>query len=408
MRIIEKTLGWIYHPILHSIRNSTFFNQKQINKLIKNCIKSEERKKRIYIDISDIFESDIMTGIQRVSHNISNELQKLNDEFDIITVFCKNFYGFFDCNTKEKVTYKSGDIFFGLDKSFHYSYKYNKFYKNLIKNNIKVVFFIHDLIPIRFPQYFSERVSRFFKIFFNQVVNYNQLICNSKSTADDLKLWLSENPKIKHNKNLKISYSLLGCDLKKEEITYIKRSDYDSPISFLMVSTVEPRKKYDQVIKAFNILWEKNIQVKLTIVGRKGWKCKGWKCDETFNLIEEIKEFNKKLFWLNTGISDEELIKNYRDCDAVIMASIAEGFGLAVAEASYFKKPLIIRDIPPFREIAGENAYYFDSLSPEILAEKIETWISLFKQNKEPDSSLIKTRTWSDCASDIYKSLIEE
>ena len=87
------------------------------------------------------------------------------------------------------------------------------------------------------------------------------------------------------------------------------------------------------------------------------------------------------------------------------MASITEGFGLAVAEAAQFKKPLIVRNIPVFKEIAGENAFYFDGLEAKDLASAIEKWIELYKNGKVPDSAKIKLRTWDDCTKDVYELL---
>ena len=90
------------------------------------------------------------------------------------------------------------------------------------------------------------------------------------------------------------------------------------------------------------------------------------------------------------------------------MASITEGFGLSVAEAARFGKPLIVRNIPPFREIAGENAYYFDGFAPEDLSDAIEKWLIEYKNGTNPDSSRINLRTWDDCAKNVYELLTGE
>lgn len=401
-RLIEKYFGNIYHPIVYKFRTSVFFHKKEIKSLIEKTSLNETRRNRIYVDITDIHSTNIMTGIQRVSHNISKQLSLIDSDFDIVTVYCRDFQGFFDSKTNQKITFIPKDIFFGLDKFIYYAYKYDRFFKFLMKNNIKVGFFVHDLIPVRLPKYCMPRCKKSFNQSIKQVVNYDFIICNSVSTANDLKQWLEENPALERNKNLKISYSLLGTDFKFSKSDKNSWFHKNNHISFLMVSTVEPRKKYDQVIKAFDYLWAKNKNVTLSIVGRKGWKCK-----KTIRLIEKNKEFGKKLFWYCNGISDEELIKQYKKCDAVIMASIAEGFGLAVAEAAAFNKPLILREIPIFKEIAQENAFYFNSLKPVDLAKKIEEWIDLYKVNQNPSSKNIKFRTWNDCAKDIYKILVE-
>ena len=105
-----------------------------------------------------------------------------------------------------------------------------------------------------------------------------------------------------------------------------------------MVSTVDRRKNYKQAVHAFSLLWESGYDVELKIVGRPGWRC-----EHTIELLENHPELGKRLFWYKSGISDEELAKLYSETDAVIFASLAEGFGLAITEGAYYKKPLILR-----------------------------------------------------------------
>ena len=64
--------------------------------------------------------------------------------------------------------------------------------------------------------------------------------------------------------------------------------------------------------------------------------------------------------------------KVYEAASGVIMPSEAEGFGLAIIEGAHHGKPLILRDIPVSREIAGDHATYFSGLDPEPLADCIE------------------------------------
>lgn len=401
--MIKQLLGKIYHPILHKLRNSVLLHIFAINKMIKRSIFDEDRKPRLYVDVTNVHYKDTGTGIARVTKEISSRIVKYNQKYDVICIYNRGFEGYFDCKMYDFVTFSKGDIYFGLDNGLYYCDKYDKLYKALIKNNVKVYSFFHDLIPIRYPQLCKSKMCRRFDFFLKKIANYTGIICNSRATCEDLKKWLMENPNVKRNPNLFVSYSLLGCDFSLNK-NLEKHNEYlNSKISFLMVATVEPKKKYDQAIQAFDILWKNGCDIQLTIVGRKGWKA-----EKTFEFIENNTDYNKRLFWYNTGISDEELSELYQKSTAVIMASITEGFGLAVAEAAQFKKPLIIRNIPVFKEIAGENAFYFDGLEANDLASAIEKWIELYKNGNAPDSAKIKLRTWDDCTKDVYKLLIGE
>lgn len=399
MANIKNTLGNIYHPILHKIRQSPLLHTVAINKMVKKSIVSENRNPRLYVDVTNVHYKDTGTGIARVTKEIAARIVNYNQKYDVICIYNKGFDGYFDCKTDKFVTFSSGDIYFGLDNGIYFCDKYDKLYQALIKNNVPVFFFLHDLIPVRFPELCRKKMCKMFDFFLRKIINYTGLICNSSATCEDLKLWLKENANIKQNKHLITGYSLLGSDFSVDN-TQEQVFEENEKISFLMVASVEPKKKYDQAVQAFDILWKKGIDVELKIVGRKGWKA-----EKTFELIESNPEYNKRLFWYNTGISDEELSALYQKSTAVIMASITEGFGLAVAEAAQFKKPLIIRNIPVFKEIAGENAFYFDGFEAKDLASAIEKWIELYKNGKVPDSAKIKLRTWDDCTKDVYELL---
>ena len=399
---IKNILGIVYHPILHKMRNSPMLHTVAIRRMVKRSIVAENRKPRLYVDVTNVYKKDTGTGIARVTKEIAARIVKYNQKYDVVCIFNNGFEGYFDATTNNFVTFSKGDIYFGLDNGMYFIKKYHKLYKTLVQTKIPVYFFLHDFIPVRFPNFCKERFIKDYNFFIRRIVNYTSVICNSRATCEDLKKYLNDNPKMKRNKNLFIGYSLLGSDFQGSKNTKQAKEHSSEKITFLMVSTVEPRKKYDQAVRAFDILWKKGIDVSLTIVGRKGWKAQ-----DTFDLIENNAEYCKRLLWYNTGISDGELAALYEKSSAVIMASVTEGFGLAVAEAAQFQKPLIIRDIPVFREIAGDNAFYFTGFESEDLANKIEEWISLYKKDKSliPDTSKIHLRTWDDCTKDVYDIL---
>jgi glycosyltransferase involved in cell wall biosynthesis len=63
------------------------------------------------------------------------------------------------------------------------------------------------------------------------------------------------------------------------------------------------------------------------------------------------------------GASDEEYSAALLGATALVSASRDEGFGLPVVEAQALGTPVLLSDIPIFREIGGEPAGYFDPSS---------------------------------------------
>jgi len=166
-----------------------------------------------------------------------------------------------------------------------------------------------------------------------------------------------------------------------------------------MVGTVEPRKGHDLVLDAFDIFWSQPDSDKvLVIVGKEGWRN-----EKVINKIKNHKQLGKRLFWLQ-GISDEYLNLVYNSSTCLIAASVGEGFGLPLIEAAKHNIPIIARDIPVFREVAGSQAAYFNCTHDSELATFIENWIDLFLQNNHPKTSSINALTWKQSTVQLMKA----
>ena len=96
------------------------------------------------------------------------------------------------------------------------------------------------------------------------------------------------------------------------------------------------------------------------------------------------------------GVSDEFLGKIYAASSVLLAASQGEGFGLPLIEAARHGVPIVARDIPVFREVAGAYAFYFRGTAPEDLASAIESWLALYAEGKVPGPEGIKWLTWEE------------
>lgn len=366
-----------------------------------------QRDKYIFVDYSDLSKKDSGTGIQRVCKNILKLLTTISKK-KVIPIYSDDitFYGFKYCSklaleeqkeNDEVIEFIKGDILFFPELSTNNSITQKEYLKFLKQKGVKIVNLVYDLVPIRYPETCHITMAEIFPKYINSVLDYaNGAICDSLSVAEDLKEYIKENRPDKID-NFKLEWIHLGSDFENNSnsIGIPKDSDIlfkamESRTTFLAVSTIEPRKMYDQILDTFDILWKQNKDINLVIVGKNGWNT-----EKLIKKLEHHKELNKRLFKLS-GISDEYLNKIYEKSSALIMASKAEGFGLGIIEATYHKKPLIIRDIPVFREIAGENAFYFNGFEGKDLANTIEKWLNLYKENKHPKSDNIKYLTWKE------------
>jgi glycosyltransferase involved in cell wall biosynthesis len=85
----------------------------------------------------------------------------------------------------------------------------------------------------------------------------------------------------------------------------------------------------------------------------------------------------------------------------LIAASQGEGFGLPLVEAARHKLPILARDIPAFREVAGGHASYFTGKEPGDLANALKNWLALRAENRHPKSDNMPWLTWAQSVEDL-------
>jgi len=172
--------------------------------------------------------------------------------------------------------------------------------------------------------------------------------------------------------------------------------------SFLAVGTIEPRKCQAQVLRAFELLWAEGVDANLVVVGKQGWLV-----EDLMSRFRNHLELGKRLFWLD-GISDEYLERIYAASTCLIAASEGEGFGLPLIEAAQHGVPIIARDIPVFREVAEQCAFYFSGQGPDELAGAVRNWLALQQKGQHPASDALPWRSWEESAEALLSIIISE
>jgi alpha-1,3-rhamnosyl/mannosyltransferase len=110
-------------------------------------------------------------------------------------------------------------------------------------------------------------------------------------------------------------------------------------------------------------------------------------------------------------VPEAEMNSLYFNALAVIVPSHTESY-LPLLQALNFGKPLLISEIPPHKEIAGEKAFYFDSNSPTSIADAILSYLKVSKAmlgESKKELSAKNNFSWKDTATQtlgLMKSII--
>jgi len=388
----------IIDPIEKIYENKNEEKKIDISKLYSSNKSFYQRQ--ILVDISLFKDTKLHTGIQRVVRQQLINLLELSDfNYRIEPVYLDkidNEYFYFyarefmckflnlnSCKLKDEVVdLNKDDIFYGLDLVAEHIEiaKSEGLFELFKRQGVKIIFLVYDLISIKYPHFFPEIDSKKYRLWIDNIDKVsNALLTISNSVKNDLEKYIT---------NIPITTIHLGADIEKNRI-FSKRK-FKTP-TFLMVSTIEPRKGHEDILNAFEILWKRGIKVNLVFIGREGWMV-----ERLINRIYKNKFFKKYLFYLK-NVDDKTLINYYQSSTAFIMASYDEGFGLPIIEAARYNLPIIARDIPVFRELASKNAYYFPNTNNKTkIANSILKWLQLYKRYNYPKSRNIKYLSWKD------------
>lgn len=382
------------------------------------------RRKKLLVDISELVQRDWGSGIQRVVRSILGHWL-LNPPADYIIEpvyavlneqgyryarqFCSRMLDIWPHWSEDEVVEPiAGDIFVGLDLQPAIIPQQQGLLQEWRRMGVTVRFVIYDLLPAIAPEYFFPGARPHHQAWLETISHFDGVLCISQSVANEYREWLNHyGPK--RITPLEIDWFHLGCDMGTRQVgtgdlplgseeTLDKISNMPS---FLSVATIEPRKGFRQTLDAMEMLWAKGEDVNFVIVGKPGWMM-----DSFISRIQSHAELGRRLFWLQ-GISDEYLHAVYGACRYLIAASQGEGFGLPLIEAARYDLPVLARDIPVFREVAGNAAIYFaNSKDPAILAKAIENLIR--PKNGIVKRPQMKWLTWAQSAEVLLACITRE
>jgi glycosyltransferase involved in cell wall biosynthesis len=147
-------------------------------------------------------------------------------------------------------------------------------------------------------------------------------------------------------------------------------------------------------------LWSRDEKFDFHIIGRIGWNSE--------QLVERIRNLMAKypsLFW-HEDASDEELINHYETCDALVAASIDEGFGLPIVEAQSRRKPVILRNSEIFKEVANGYGKFFENQKE--LEEIIFEFLRNSKITNLSEKNMTLVRSWRDSMSELLEYILND
>jgi glycosyltransferase involved in cell wall biosynthesis len=261
--------------------------------------------------------------------------------------------------------------------------------KTLIENSdVSLYFMLHDDIVYRIPNYFPEKRIAEFQYVLDLARVADAIFVPSESEYNNIARHFDDKTKI-------FVVPLSGAHILQFRKPQ-PQLDLTKKPTFLHFLGDDPRKNSIKVIEAMLFLARKEIAFSLNIVGVE--PAVGSILQSLFTELA-ILGVNISFF---KNLSEERLANIYQTSDCLIYCSIAEGFGLPIAEAAEIGCGVITSNVSSMREV-GSNYNNVTFVDPKSVNEISEAMRSFIEKPRIPSSRATSTRTWND----VFQNMLQ-
>ncbi|WP_460960811.1 glycosyltransferase family 4 protein [Spirosoma litoris] len=268
------------------------------------------------------------------------------------------------------------------------------------QKHTKLILTIHDLNFLERPDYSQEKKARKLARLQQVVARATALTAISEYTASIVKEKLSTTKPVQVISN---GVAVNPKDTPTALPTHSLIHSFTQSSFFLFVGVIHPKKNVHTLLP----LLEAFPDYRLVLAG-----------PDQHPYAQHIREQAEKL-----GVADRLLMPGavdeatklwlYAHCEAFLFPSLTEGFGLPVAEAMTFGKPVFISNLTSLPEVGGKEAYYFEDFEPESMAKVLHDGLHDFGQNPLREERLRRRAasfSWPSVAKEywaLYEGLIK-
>jgi len=430
-RAIEKSLD---HPVMHQKqwfdhlgkgaekRGLTAARLKNVSASMQQLrLLHQESPPRLLIDVSTLARHDLKTGIERVTREMAIQLLKnppqgyrselicwRDGDFYLAVDYAAGLLGLAGAPAPDRPAEPgAGDVYLSLEWAPPLLLQAAGVFMEMKALGVRFCFTVHDLLPLYLPHCFPDGTEQKMRAWFNNIAYLaDGLLCVSAHVArtvmDQLHQASIQDPPGVEWFHPGADFSVSpGTPMGVAEKRLLKKIDASPRPRLLVVGTLEPRKGHRQVLDAAENLWRRKQPVTLLVAGKEGWGV------ETLSAsLKKHPQRHRRLFWCNAA-SDFLLAHLYRRADLLVAASLDEGFGLPLIEAAHHRLPILARDTPVFKEVAGDYARYFSARTGTALAEDIAVWIKDWQAGNVQPAFPLSCNSWADSAAQLKTALFK-
>ncbi len=227
--------------------------------------------------------------------------------------------------------------------------------------DLKVMLHLNDILPVYQPHLFAKELPGLFIKYLDRALAIaDKVTVISNATKSDVAKYCKQHDL----QTPPILVIRLG-----EDITTAAPIKPQPPVAdkfILCVGTFEIRKNYQLLYQTLKLAQSEDKELpQIIVAGRKGWLTK-----DLQYVIEHDPDTAGK-FVLLENMSDANLSWLYENCLFTIFSSLAEGWGLPIAESLHHGKFCLSSNTSSMPEIAGDQIDYFNPYDSRECLDKI-------------------------------------
>lgn len=299
--------------------------------------------------------------------------------------------------------YTEGDIVFSCGwYTSNKEYLFSKVKSEL--RNFYLVYLVYDIILIKEGTKHLYDTNPFDR-YINWISNNCDIILYGGNTAkrDTEQYFLENNLPVPEGHPVKF-----GAEIVRSSDESSKEKVFDSlgiEEKYIMaVGSIEPRKNYDTIYRAYVLLLERYSEEEIpqfVIIGGAFGEN---------NLLDSVQldpRLKNKILVIRP--TDEELDVLYKNCLFTLLPSLYEGWSLTLPESLGYGKLCLASKVDPLIEIGDQITDFVETMNPVAWAEKIIYYVKNPQEIKKYENLIAEKWvpiTWNDCSNMIKTNLI--
>ena len=206
---------------------------------------------------------------------------------------------------------------------------------------------VHDMTTVRFPELCTADTLQYPALLERAIARGAHVHTDSAFVAAEVVEHFRIDPLKVHTIHLGLPVNALRVD---RDSTPPSRSPEVPPYA-LAIGTIEPRKDYPSLLRAFALLASSDLHLRLLIVGQMGWG------EQAFSeALAQVPEAVRARIECRGFVDEQQRIRLLRGASLLVYPSVYEGFGLPPLEAMAAGIPVVATTAGSLPEILGDAA----------------------------------------------------